>query len=238
MVGSNVTRSWDVLGLDRRRMVLIVGAIAIAPAAGVGLATFSYVGQLSWVLGAVVGAAAAYTTAAVPQRALEKSALLQARESPTLAASGAVYLQGTGSKAKTVLMLHSEEPLLSSVLEDMKRRTLLGNDAAGSLKRSEAMVRSESVLRILRSIARAQGERLQDEGEELESVVRSSVSGEETKFPVFMTISFFMPIMLMLFAAMEHHTDPVAIVSLAFLEVVILDLALSISSTERRRLSA
>lgn len=232
------TRAWDALGLDRRRMVLIVATVSIAPAAAVLVVTVPFIGQAAAVLGLVVGAAAAYTAAAFPKRALERSALLQAREAPTLAASGAVYLQGTGSKSKTVLMLHSDEPLLSSQLDDMKRQTLLGIDASGSLKSSVDRVQSESALRILHSIVRAQGERLQDEGEELESAIRSSVSGEETKFPVFMTIAFFLPIMLMIFAAMEHHADPVAIVSLAFLEIVVLDLALSISSTERRRLSA
>jgi hypothetical protein len=232
------TPSWDVLELDRRRMAFFVALVAVAPAVAVVVATLPFIGQLALALGTVVGAASAYTTAAIPRRVLEKAALLQAREAPTLAASGAVYLQGTGSKSKTVLMLHSEEPMLSSLLEEMKRRTLLGIDAADSLKRSERRVRSESALRILRSVVRAQGERLQDEGEELESVVRSSVSGEETKFPVFMTIAFFLPIMLMIFAAMERHTEPLAIASLAFLEIVVLDLALSISSTERRRLSA
>jgi len=219
-------------------MILIVATAAFAPAAAVVVVTLPFIGQLAAVFGVVVGAASGYTAAAFPKRALERSAILQAREAPTLAASGAVYLQGTGSKSKTVLMLHSEEPLLSSVLDDMKRQTLLGIDARETLRGLEDRVQSESALRILRSIVRAQGERLQDEGEELEIAVRSSVSGEETKFPVFMTIAFFLPIMLMIFAAMEHHADPVAIVSLAFLEIVVLDLALSISSTERRRLSA
>jgi hypothetical protein len=219
-------------------MTLIVAAVAAAPALAVFAVAALFLGQLAIVLGVVVGAASAYTAAALPKRILEKSALLQARESPTLAASGAVYLQGTGSKSKTVLMLHSDEHLLSSLLDDMKRKTLLGFDSAETLERSERLARSESAGRILRSIVRAHGDRLQDEGDELESVVRSAVSGEETKFPVFLTIAFFLPIMLMIFAAMEHHTDPVAIVSLAFLEIVVLDLALAVSSTERRRLSA
>ena len=69
-------------------------------------------------------------------------------------------------------------------------------------------------------------------------MVLASLSKEETKFPVFLTISFFLPIMLMLLAALGHHTDPVAMVSLTFLELVVLDLALALSSTERKRLSA
>ena len=93
-------------------------------------------------------------------------------------------------------------------------------------------------LEILGSVVKAQGERLADEGEELEGMVRGSLSKEETKFPVFLTISFFLPIMLMLLAAIGHHTDLLAMVSLTFLEVVILDVALSLSSTERKGLSA
>ncbi|MDA4122958.1 MAG: hypothetical protein OK456_07255 [Thaumarchaeota archaeon] len=232
------TNSWEKFGVAPKKMAALVSLLGAAPAVAVALVAAPFLGQLSLVLGAVVGMAAAYSVAAMPKRALEKSALVQAREAPTLAASGAVYLNGTGSKAKTVLMLRSDEPMLSSVIRDMKRETLLGFDPTNTLKRSEALVQSQSSLSVLRSIVRAQGERLEDQGEELESIVRSSASGEETKFPVFMTIAFFLPIMLMLFAALEHHSDPLAMVSLAFIEVVVLDLALSISSTERRKLSA
>ncbi len=235
---SRWTGSWEKFGVAPKRMAAVACLLGAAPAVAVAFVAARFLGQLSLVLGAVVGIAAAYSVAAMPKRAMEKSAMVQAREAPTLAASGAVYLNGTGSKAKTVMMLRSEEPMLSSVIRAMKRETLLGFDPSATLKRFEALVQSPSSLSVLRAIVRAQGESLEDRGEEMESVLRSSASGEETKFPVFMTIAFFLPIMLMLFAALEHHSDPIALVSLSFVEIVVLDLALSISSTERRKLSA
>ena len=135
-------------------------------------------------------------------------------------------------------MIRSEEPRLSSLLGELQRSMLLGVDPAEAYAKLGGRAASESASKILGSVVRAQGERLADEGEELEGIVTGSLSREETKFPVFLTISFFLPIMLMLLAAIGHHTDPVAMVSLTFLEVVILDLALALSSTERARLAA
>lgn len=219
-------------------MCVVTAASSVPLAVAVGLVATPLLGQIAAVLAAIVGALSAYTVSTTPRRYLERAALVEASEAPTLAASGAVYLHATASKTKTVLLLRSDEPQLSSVLSELKKDTLLGLDPQRSLQRLEHAVGSDSTLRILRSIVRAQGERLRDEGEELESVVRSSASGEETKFPVFLTISFFLPIMLMIFAAMEHHTSLISVASLAFLEIVVLDLALSVSSTERRKLSA
>lgn len=218
-------------------MALIISLLGCSVGGSVAFITEPVLGELAFIMGVVTGAAAAYATAALPGMELERSSLLQAREAPTLGAMGTVYLQGTGSRSRTVLMLRSEEPDLSAALDVMKRMTLLGFTAGESLGEVESAVRSESTLRILRSISLAESERLEDKGEEMESSFRSSVLGEETKFPVFLTVSFFLPIMLMIFAAIEHHTDPLAIASLAFLEIIVLDLALSVSSSERRRLS-
>jgi hypothetical protein len=135
------------------------------------------------------------------------------------------------------MMLRTDEPRLSALLGELKRTTLLGVDPADTFARMGGKAESESVSKVLGSVVRAQGERLVDEGEELEGMVAASLSREETSFPVFLTVSFFLPIMLMLLAAIDHHTDLLAMVSLTFLEVVVLDLALSLSSTERKRLS-
>ena len=229
--------SWESWNLDRRRMSAVLGLAGLSAGGCVYLVTSHVLGGLAMLLSLVVGVLASYTVGTVPKRALERSALLQAREAPVLAASAAVYLQSTGSRAKTLLMLRSDEPGLKGVLEDAKKSTLLGLDASRDVAVSR-MVVADSVSGILASVGRASGSRLQDEGEELEGIVRASLSNQESKFPVFLTVSFFFPIMLMLLAAIGHHDDAVSLVSLAFLEVVVLDLVLSFASTERRRLSA
>ncbi len=232
------TNSWDALGLDRRRMSFLVVLVSSLVGSAVVLVTYHLLGQLAVVLGAIVALGSGYALAALPRRSVERSAIRQAGESPALAAAASVYLQSSGSKSKTLLMLQSEEPRLSALLSELRRDMLLGIDPAETYARMGGRTESESVSKILGSVVRAQGERLADEGEELEGIVNGSLSREETKFPVFLTISFFLPIMLMLLAALGHHTDPVSIVSLTFLEVVILDLALTLSSTERARLAA
>jgi len=231
------TESWDALDLDARRMTVVVVAVASTVGSTVLVVTFPILGGLSIVLGAVVALGSGYAVASLPRRTLERAALRQAGESPALAAAASVYLETSGSKSKTVLMLQSDEPRLSSLLGELRRGVLLGIDPAETYARFGGRAESESASKILGSVVRAQGARLADEGEELEGMVRASLSKEETKFPVFLTISFFLPIMLMLLAAIGHHTDPISIVSLTFLEIVIMDLALSLSSTERKGLS-
>lgn len=217
--------------------VIVTVLVASILASAVAAATHPLLGQFALVLGVVVAVGSGYSMATLPRRSLERAAVRQARESPSLAASAAVYLGSTGSKCKTVLMLQSDEPRLAAMLSEMRRATLLGVDPGESYAKAGGRAASDSVSRILASVVRAQGDRLSDEGEELEGMVAASSSREETKFPVFLTISFFLPIMLMLLAALGHHTGPVAMVSLAFLEVVVLDIALSLSTTERGRLS-
>lgn len=231
------SRSWEALGLDPRRMAVAVVLLALTVGASVTVAAYHFLGELALVLGPVVALGSGYAAAALPRRSIEGSALRQARESPALAAAASVYLQSTGSKSKTLLMLKSEEPRLSAILEELRRTTLLGIDPADSYRRLGGRAESESASRILGSVVGAQGERLADEGEELEGMVSASLSREETKFPVFLTISFFLPIMLMLLAAIGRHTSLVDMVSLTFLEIVVLDLALTLSSTERGRLA-
>lgn len=228
--------SWDSLGLSFGRMLLAVLLVGLFAGGAVLLATFEIFGTASVLLCLVVGGLAAYVVAGIPKRVLDRAAVMQARDAPVLAASAAIFLESTGSRSKTVMMLRSPEPRLSTIIEQAKRSTLLGKDTSAAFTEA-AEVRADSVLSILGSIVRAEGGRLSDEGEELEGMVRASLSVEETKFPVFLAVSFFLPIMLMILAAIGHHDQTFDVVSLAFVEIIVLDLALSFSSTERRRLS-
>lgn len=229
--------AWDTCGLDRRRMAALSALAGAIAGVCIFAATFFILGDTAVLLAAAVGAMAAYLVAGSPKRSLDRSAVVQAREAPALAAAVAVYLQSTGSRSKTILMLRSEEQRLAALLERAKRSTLRGFDAKTALNDGGA-VGTDSVSRIVSAVERAQWDGLYDGGEELEGMVRASASSEETKFPVFLTVSFFLPIMLMLVAAIGHHDDPVSMASLAFVECVVLDLALSFSSVERRRLSS
>ena len=123
-------RSWDALDLDARRMSAAVSLVAVVVGSAVLVVTFSLLGDLAVVLGTVVALGSGYALAALPRRSIERSALLQAGESPALAAAASVYLQSSGSKSKTVLMLRSDEPRLAFLLGELRRGTLLGFDPA------------------------------------------------------------------------------------------------------------
>jgi len=228
--------AWDDLGLSRTKMLAMTGAAGTCVTISVLLAASGTLGAIGILVSLAAGVMAAFVVAVSPERMLERSAVLQAREAPALAASAAVYLESTGSRAKTVMTLESGELRLHGLFQRAKRRNLLGFDVTSELSETSS-VRSDSVAAILGSVSRAQGDRLEDEGEELEGIVRSSLSGEETKFPVFLAVSFFLPIMLMLLAAISRHDDPASLVGLAFVELVVLDLVLGLVSMERRRLA-
>ena len=229
--------SWDALGLESLRMWALIVAIALGVGVAVVAVAYPLLGQVALVLGTVIALGSGYVTATLPLRSAERSALQQAREAPALAAAASVYLQSTRSKTKTVLALQSDEPRLTALLSELGRTTLLGVDPADSYARQGGRTESQSVSKIFGLVVRAQGESLADEGEELEGMSAASLAGEETNSPVFLTISFFLPIMLMLLAAVGHHTGLIAMVSLTFLEVVVLDLAFSLSSSERGKLT-
>ena len=232
------TPTWDDFGLDRKKMLSLVILSGLLAFVLVWIFASLQLGRIAVGLAAVIALLTAYALAGIPRRALEQSSLLQARDAPTLAASAAVYLQTTASRSKTFMLLKSDEPRLGQVLREFRRQTLLGRDPSDSWSILESGVRSDSVFAVMASVVKSNASRLTDQGEELDGIVKAAASKEETKFPVFLTVSFFMPIMLMLAAAIGKLTTPLPFATLVLLELIVLDLALTLSSTERRKLSA
>jgi hypothetical protein len=95
--------------------------------------------------------------------------------------------------------------------------------------RAQGTIFSESVRTVLNSVVSVDRGNVESGNDELDGILNSTSLDEETKMPLLMAVSFFLPIMLMLFAAMTKNTGPVAVVALVVLEVVILDIVLSIS---------
>jgi hypothetical protein len=216
--------------------------MAIATVSGTVLGGTVYfftisLGELSSAFSIVFAVGSAYLIMSEPTRSFDKANLMQAREAPVLAAAVAVHLQTTGSKSKAILMLNSEEEELSLMFDDLKRRTLLGIDPAISIRDLSPRIASTSVFRILYSIIDHASKRLEDAGEEMEGIFRASAMSEETKVPIFIAVSFFTPIMLVLLAAIMPGISLFTISSLALLQFVILDLTFSFSSTERKKIS-
>ncbi|HEV2389956.1 MAG TPA: hypothetical protein VGS04_04445, partial [Nitrososphaerales archaeon] len=151
----------------------------------------------------------------------------------SFAAASNIYLKSTSSRSKTFLALRAEEPRLSSFLLEVRKRVLLGYDASSSAigAQPESHVFSESVKTVLSSVVGVDRARVDEGSDELDGMLNSSGLDEETKMPLLIAVSFFLPIMLMLFSAMTKQTGALALGALVVLEVVVLDLTLAISGS-------
>jgi hypothetical protein len=209
---------------------------------GVGAAFFALVvlvgvelrlGSISVVLGVMAGATAGYLVFTGPRTAVRTAAFLQTLEAPSFAASSNIYLKTTSSRSKTFLMLRAEERRLSAFLADVRRNVLLGYDAASATRNAmpQNRVFSESARTVVNSVVGVDRARVEEGSDELDGILNSSGLDEETKLPLFIAVSFFLPIMMMLFAAMTKETGPGALGALAVLEVVVLDLTLAVSGS-------
>lgn len=227
-------RSWEQVGLDQARAVLFtLSAAAALFALVVAVGGVLRIGSVSFVLGAMAAACAGYLASTAPRRMVRMAAFRQTLEAPVFAASSNIYLKSTGSRSKTFLMLRAEEPLLGSFLAEVRRRVLLGYDAASAIAGAGpgSHVFSESARTVVNSVVGVDGARIEEGGDELDGILNSSGLDEETKMPLFIAVSFFLPIMLMLFAAISKGTGQEAVAALVVLEVIILDLTLAVSGS-------
>jgi hypothetical protein len=230
-------RSWEQVDLDKRKAAFF--------AFGTSMSFFVLVavvgeqlraGSASFVLGAMAGLGAGYLVATAPRRMVRMAAFQQTLEAPSFAASSNIYLKATSSRSKTFLALRAEEPFLGSFLADVRRRVLLGYDAASATlgARPESHVFSESARTVVNSVVGVDKARVEEGGDELDGILNSSGLDEETKMPLVIAVSFFLPIMLMLFAAVTKGTGEAAMGALVVLEVIVLDLTLAISGSSIR----
>lgn len=227
-------RSWEQLGLDQRKALLFAAAVAasffvIVAVAGRQLQT----GEASVVLGLVAAAGAGYLVTTAPRRIVDRAAFEQTLEAPSFAASSNIYLKSTSSRSKTLLMVRAGEPRLRSFLAVVRRQILLGYDAAAAIEagRPQNHLFSESVRTVLNAIVGVGRARVEEGGEELDGILNSSGLDEETKLPLIIAVSFFLPIMLMLTAATTKGTGPLAMAALVVIEIVVLDITLAVSGS-------
>jgi len=227
-------QSWERVGLDQRKAL----AFTLAMAASFFVLVIVVgdqlrIGSVSFVLGAMAAAGAGYLVSTAPMRILRVAAFQQTLEAPSFAASSNIYLKSTSSRTKTFLLLRAEEPRLSSFLAEVRRRVLLGYDASSATlgARPDSHLFSEAVRTVINSVVGVDRARVEEGEDELDGMLNSSGLDEETKMPLFIAVSFFLPIMLMLFAAMTKGTGLAAMGALFVLEVIVLDLTLAISGS-------
>ncbi len=228
--------SWEHYHINSAKFLVLAGMLSALGGTGVYLATRDVLGEESGIVGVIASVATCFLVLSEPGREFETVSLLQAREAPIIAASAAVSLEATGSRARALMLLSSEERELATTLDEIRRMILLGHRPTEAILKYGTELASDSASQALLSTATSNPGSIEDEGRELEDVFAASSLGEETKVPVFIAACFFAPIMLLLYAILTHSTTPIDLAELVALEVVILNFTFAFSSQEKRKL--
>ncbi len=133
-------------------------------------------------------------------------------------------------------MLRPSDRGFSEALTNAKRKVLLGYSVGAAVEDCVRSLSSTSAGEVLRKAATLAAESIEEGGEENRGILGSLQLAEESKVPLFTTVCFFTPIMLMLYAMFSHIADPRSLAELVGLQFVLLDVAFYFSSPERRRL--
>ncbi len=173
-----------------------------------------------------------YIVATGPRRVLDRQRVAQARESLPLGAAAAACLHVTGSRSRTLILLRSREPALAAVENECARRVLLGERPVTALEASSRELASYSASLVLQNVSTMGPGDFAGGDEEVRGITSYTELSKETKLPLFMTVCFFAPIMLVLFSVFTHSENPGALAELAAFEFVVLDLTFYFSTTE------
>jgi hypothetical protein len=226
--------SFEHFGIDSRRLLLLGLSAAVVTAMACAAVAGDALGPATVEVDSVLGALVCYLVVSTPRRVLDSQRVAQARESVPLSVAGAAFLTATGSRSKCMLLLRSKDRELARALTNARRRILLGTPVDESATRASRGLASYSAASVLRSIADLESNISAAGGEESQGLAASSQLSRETKLPIFMTVCFFSPIVLLLYSAFSHISQPGTFAGLVALEVIVLDLAFYLCSSDRR----
>ena len=182
-----------------------------------------------------VGTLVFYFVLSAPRRLADSQRLAEARESPLLSASAAACLTVTGSRPRTIVLMRPRDPALKASLSEAGRKVLLGTRVDRALESSAQSLASYTAAAAVRGLAAFAPEGVEQGDEEAQGIALSSDLSRETKVPMLMTVCFFTPILLILYAVFSHTYGVADLAELASLEFIILDLAFFLSAAERNR---
>lgn len=214
-------------------------AVSAGAAASVGAATLLFAGRVlggaSGPVVLVISAMAFYGVASAPRRMRDSERVAQARDAVLLTASARACLGATGSRAKTLLLLRPREETLREKVAAAARGVLLGFTPDGSLGRSAMDLASTSASEALRSVGELSPDSFDGSDEEARGLASSGDLNRETRLPLFMTVCFFAPMLLLMYAIFSRAYDPQSLAALCGLEFVVVDLAFFLSSYDEGR---
>ena len=153
----------------------------------------------------------------------------QSKEAVFLATVSAASAQVVGSRNRVIIMLRSRDEEIARALASVRKALYLGFDADEATANASSKLASYSASNALqRAGLPAAG--INERGEETQGLEASGQMAAETKLPIFMTATFFTPIMLLLFAVFSQITETQRLVELVALEIIILDLTFYVCS--------
>jgi hypothetical protein len=226
--------SFDHFGIEVARLVGVAILLGTLTSAALGWIFGNVLGQAAVEFDLTVFAMVFYIVVSTPHRIMEARRAVQAREAVLLTAVAAATRRVTGSRSRTMLMLKPKESELAETLEDARRMILLGRSVKYAAALSGRRLVSYSASNALVSVASPGLGSGLDEGEEVRGLTNAELLSRETKLPVFMTVCFFSPIMLMLYSVFSHITNLASLAQVVGLEIVVLDLAYFACSIRKR----
>lgn len=222
-------------GVSPARIVALAAAMSTAVAFLTRVVTGGVLGHATDVVSLAVGGLVFYFVLSAPRRIADGQRLAEARETPLLSASAAACLAVTGSRSRTIVLLRPRDPALKAGLKEAGREVLLGTGVGRALESSAQSMVSYSAAAAFRGLAAFAPSGVEQGDEEARGLAMSSDLNRETKVPILMTVCFFTPIMLILYAVFSHAYGPADFAELASLEFIVLDLVFFLSAAERSR---
>lgn len=227
--------SLEHFGLSAWRLVGVGLASASAAWFLTGLVLGGALGGAGPAVMLVVSAMVFYLVVSIPRRLLDRQKVAEAREAVLLSTSARACLEVTGSRPRSLMMLRPVEPALAKSVASAARKVLLGTRVEDALASASRGLASDSATATLRSLASLRPEGFDPGDEEARGLAASGDLSRETKVPMFMTVCFFAPIMLILYAVFSDSYGASSVSELAALEFIVVDLAFYLSSGDGGR---
>ncbi len=227
--------SFDHFGTDARKLAavsVLIGLGSVIPAYAASSPAF---GRAAAGLGLAVGCLGFYLTLSTPRRILYSQRVSQAREAVILSEAVSTLAAAMGSKGRVLLALRSRDPEMQRSLDGAKKSVLLGSrvpEVAHASARGLASYSAAGVLVALGDLKRPPSD---GDAEESSGLASAAALSRETKLPVFMTVCFFSPVVMVLYSSFARIADPSGLIGLVVLEAIVLDLSLQLCSGDRPR---
>lgn len=225
--------SLEYFGLSAWKLACVGAAASSAAWAVAEVALGGILGESEPAVLVVVSVLVFYLVVSIPRRLLDGERVAEARESVLLSASAKACLSVTGSRARTLMLLRPREAATGRSVAEAARLVLLGTKVEDALEQASKGLVSYSAAAAFRSLGSLLPEGFEGGDEESRGLAASQEMSRETKIPMFMTVCFFAPVMIVLYAVFSRTYGVYGVTELTVFEFLAVDLAYYLSSSDR-----